>query len=281
MKRIENIDSPIVVGAVGGSGTRVVAQILMELGYYMGYDFNTAYDNLLFTRLFRNPELIFSENNSEIEKRLHIYQDLMCSNEVSISLLKELISISKQNQYYKPKLISNLKFYKNTLFRNCTENWGWKAPNSMIYMEYLANLFPKMKYIHVIRHGLDMAFSNNTQQLHLWNKLFDIEIPINKEDLPKAQLEYWIKSNQYVIDKGKSLLKSNFYILKYDDLIHNPEVEINKLLNFLEIKRENTNFTNLISFIKKTESVERYKKHDISIFSEKQLQEIRNFGFNF
>ena len=283
MEALINTDfkkSPIIVGANGGSGTRIVAQILLQMGVYMGYEFNKAYDNLLFTRLFRNPTLLLPENNDEIEKRLHLFQELMCTNTNKISYYKDLIKFSIQNKYYNPSLVNNIKFYKHTFTRKYKENWGWKAPNSMIYIEYLAKYFPKMKYIHVIRHGLDMAYSKNTQQLELWHQLFNITIPENKEEIPIAQLEYWIKSNKSVIEKGKLLLNSNFYLLNYDELIKNPKEELNKLFDFLCFQIKEEQIENLSTLILKTESVERYKKHDISIFSDAQIKEISNFGFN-
>ena len=32
--------APVVVGGVGGSGTRVIAQLLKTIGFYMGSDLN-------------------------------------------------------------------------------------------------------------------------------------------------------------------------------------------------------------------------------------------------
>ena len=45
----------IAIGALGGSGTRAVAQVFLEAGIYMGDDLNRANDNLIFTRLFKDP----------------------------------------------------------------------------------------------------------------------------------------------------------------------------------------------------------------------------------
>lgn len=50
--------APIAVGGVGGSGTRVVAQILSTAGIYMGDDLNIAHDNLWFTLLFKRQDIL-------------------------------------------------------------------------------------------------------------------------------------------------------------------------------------------------------------------------------
>lgn len=50
-----SLPGPVVVGALGGSGTRLIARILMESGFFMGSDLNRERDNLWFTLLFKRP----------------------------------------------------------------------------------------------------------------------------------------------------------------------------------------------------------------------------------
>src|SRR5690606_16779845 len=52
-----------------------------------------------------------------------------------------------------------------------TKYWGWKEPNSHIFLDYLCKSIPDMKYIHVCRNGLDMAYSTNQNQLKLWGEI--------------------------------------------------------------------------------------------------------------
>ena len=49
------VPGPVVVGGVGGSGTRVVEQMLRQLGVYTGADLNSAGDNRWFTLLCKLP----------------------------------------------------------------------------------------------------------------------------------------------------------------------------------------------------------------------------------
>ncbi len=56
MTERRNPNRPLVaIGGMGGSGTRLIARILVECGIYMGSDLNEALDNLVFTRLFKDP----------------------------------------------------------------------------------------------------------------------------------------------------------------------------------------------------------------------------------
>ncbi|MCK4821383.1 hypothetical protein KA005_36800 [bacterium] len=50
-----NAFGPTVIGALGGSGTRLVSEILIHSSVYFGQDLNIANDNLLFTYLFKHP----------------------------------------------------------------------------------------------------------------------------------------------------------------------------------------------------------------------------------
>ena len=47
----------------------------------------------------------------------------------------------------------------------------------------LIKYYPKIKYIHVMRNGLDMAFSKNQNQLKFWTDL---------KPTPKNSLHYWV-----------------------------------------------------------------------------------------
>jgi hypothetical protein len=58
--------SPVIIGGVGGSGTRLIAQMLKELGFYLGSDLNSANDNLWFTLLFKRIEIL-SASDEEFE----------------------------------------------------------------------------------------------------------------------------------------------------------------------------------------------------------------------
>ena len=62
----------IGIGALGGSGTRAVAQFIIDLGVYLGDDLNFANDNLLFTPLFRNPT--WYGNVSDFSDRLKVFE---------------------------------------------------------------------------------------------------------------------------------------------------------------------------------------------------------------
>lgn len=163
----------------------------------------------------------------------------------------------------------------NTLYHS----WGWKEPNSHIYIEYLPKYFSDMKYIHVIRNGLDMAFSRNRYQLNYWGDLYGVTVTELKDNaLSKALLEYWIKSNERTIQLGQTLLENRFFLLNFDELCLNPGEEICQLIRFLDMDPESVDVDSLTSLVKKPSSTKRYKQHGIEMFDEEQIKAVRNLG---
>ena len=63
---------PVVIGGVGGSGTRLIAQCLKETGFHIGTDLNVANDNLWFTLLFKRIEILAS-SEKEFDDLIRIF----------------------------------------------------------------------------------------------------------------------------------------------------------------------------------------------------------------
>ena len=74
---------PVVVGGIGGSGTRVITQILSGLGYYMGGDLNESEDFLGYTLLFKRKRWFLDKrfNKEEIFRGLSVLKKLMITRE--------------------------------------------------------------------------------------------------------------------------------------------------------------------------------------------------------
>ena len=98
--------------------------------------------------------------------------------------------------------------------------------------------------------------------------------------MAKAQLEYWIKANTRVKEisnrnkKGMHLLFVNL-----SELCFFPERAINKILDFIEVKVSSHLMEKLVSIPKLPKTTNRYLGHDLSIFSESQIDFVRAEGF--
>lgn len=294
MQKNGELSGPVIIGGVGGSGTRVVAEIINLLGFYIGDDLNPAKDNLWFLLLFKRPRWFrrARHDKHEIFTGLRLLSKAMLHkirpelSEVKF-LIRAVLDISIFGHNYKgdgrglwpfvrawnmvaghPKMILN------------PNRWGWKEPNSHIYLDYLADFFSNMKYIHTIRHGLDMAFSDNQQQLYNWGPIFGMELPQTKSDEPAASLKFWIKSNRRVIESGQKLGDQNFLVVNFDRLCLSPESEIQKIVSFLNIEPNPEKLEALIRIPQKPKSLGRYRAHNISQFDPADLNELERLGFS-
>jgi len=148
----------ISVGGVGGSGTRVIANIVEKAGFFMGNDLNDSSDTLLFTLLFKRQNILMLDED-EFDYALKLFVKIMSSNEPlhkeELTYLNELAS-SDRTLHTKEWLQERLKYLNNITSHY---NWAWKEPNTHIVIEKLLNKMSKLKFVYVYRNGLDMAYS--------------------------------------------------------------------------------------------------------------------------
>jgi len=65
------------------------------------------------------------------------------------------------------------------------------------FLEEYLNTFPNSKYVYVIRHGLDMAYSSNKGQLENFGNFYGLDnseviTKTNTDSVCKLHLDYWI-----------------------------------------------------------------------------------------
>lgn len=287
--------APVVIGGVGGSGTRVVTNILTESGFYMGECREPTKDNRFFTSLFYGIPDGFTNlskfEQTRMNKALGVFEEAMFSNfesnlKKASALMRGLWFITFNWNFLSTKnklkrLLKGLIYiiYNSTLVPRLRytdySGWGWKEPVSHVYIEYLSNYFRNMKYILVIRQGLDMAFSANQGQFDIWAELFDISIPETPEMLPVAYLNYWIQANKRAIGLGEKLLGNRFMILSFEKLCYSPRKEVERLLSFLEIDDKKVDIDKLCDSVNAPDTINRYKSQNLSIFTDEDINAVR------
>ena len=267
---------PIVIGGVGGSGTRLFAKIMYLLDIYMGDCVNDTEDNLLFTFLFKHKEIL-NYNQKKIDILLKIFEKGMFHkynlNLKEKNIIKKIYEThTKQNYLYNKKKV--YEYLQNDMINNTKKfnknlKWGWKEPNTHVILEKLINHYPNIKYIHIMRNGLDMAFSKNQNQLKFWTNL---------KPTPKNSLHYWVKVHKKLFKLQKKY-PLNILFIDYDDFCLKPENNIPFLLNFINYPINDTLLKKIKYIIKLPESIGRYKNHDLSQFNKNDLEFIQDLGY--
>jgi len=260
----------------------------------MGGKLNRARDNLWFTLLFKRPQWFMRSSNakeSQMFKGFRIFEKVMTGQPgLRIDELGFIVRAAVERGYFSKNrylgkrhrawlaAISMLRSKGPDLSKFVA--WGWKEPNTHIFIQYLAKYYHKrIKYIHVIRHGLDMAYSKNQKQLYNWGHLFGVQIPALPQLFPKASLDCWIKANEKAIASGKHYLGDRFLLVNFDELCSVRDREVERLTEFLGMGNSAVNMNQLCSVPRRASSTGRYKGHDLGIFDRAEVDAVRRLGF--
>ena len=286
-------NGPVVVGGVGGSGTRVVAELLSLFGFFMGNDLNEASDNLLYTLLFkrRNWFYRYHDASHEIHTGLGLFARLMTgegrpSLPEGFFLLRAVLSMAMHghNRDGAGKGLWPLERLKRlgAVAEGSASRylgWGWKEPNSHLLVRQIAEHFPNARYIHTVRHGLDMAFSANQQQLYNWGEFFGVGMPYGPMQQPAASLRYWVRANEQAQRVGEQLGPGRFLLLNFDQLCTAPAAGIDGLIRFLAVSPDDQVYRQALALPRSPSSIGRYRMHDLGQFDASDLAAVERFGF--
>ena len=273
----------IAIGALGGSGTRVIAKLFQELGYFIGDELNQALDNLTYTVLFKDKDLF--SNKKLLKKRMIVFDKYM-SNEKLFGDDICIYNKSKGNRFLSLNRRNLMKFkfrFRNLAKRELKHEYAFKEPNSIHFLEEYLNAFPNSKYVYVMRHGLDMAFSSNKEQLANFGNLYGLENNVgksndNSEIANKLQLNYWILITKKV-HQLKEKYKGRIHIINHSSLCENQFLEINKLINFLNLNVSESEINRLSTIPNMPSSSGRYLREDLGKFDKDQILYVKSQGF--
>jgi hypothetical protein len=197
---------PSIMGATGGSGTRVVARIARRSGLFIGTNLNPAEDWLDLAAYYDrwiNPWLQHAHGwGPDVEEEMK----------------SELAPLLQQH-----------------LAPADGGPWGWKEPRSIFLVSFLARALPGLRFVHVVRDGRDLAFSKNQNQPRKHADTF-LGSQSEKPDAPVRSIELWNGVNLKTADAGEAELGGRYLRIRFEDLCGEPQPVIARLLAFLELE---------------------------------------------
>jgi hypothetical protein len=199
---------PIIIGATGGSGTRVVAKIIRDAGVYQGKQFNRAGDSVQVGRpaaAWINDYMTCELNGTPppVDEMLEDLQPIL-QNHVS--------PVEDDPQKWR--------------------KWGWKSPRSIYLLPFYHAAMPAMQFIHVVRDGRDMAFSTNQHQLRDHGDVVLRDLPANTS-APVRAMALWSRINLRAAEFCERVLPERYLVVRFEDLCFEPATIVDKLLRFV------------------------------------------------
>jgi Sulfotransferase family len=250
--------SPIVIGGTGGSGTRLVQSILVNADVFMGRNLNAVGDALDFVGpldRFINPILAHTRSLN--------YHPADLPADLRQSAFSELSVSARRIAAECPWAASQ---------------WGWKNPRSMFVLPILHEIYPQLRFIHVLRDGRDMAFSSNQNQpqQHYAALFGGAPTALTFEDA----LRFWAKANCDVSSWGVNNLGDRYLVLRLEDICDQPEPQIRRLLQWLDLPDRNA--TALRALVETPKSMGRWRQCDAAVkatLDENGGEALQRFGY--
>jgi hypothetical protein len=104
--------------------------------------------------------------------------------------------------------------------------WGDKTPRYLERMPLLADLFPTSRFIHLVRDGRDVALSQvDLQRLHRH---------------AASVAHFWKRKVRAARTVGRGLGAVRYMEMRYEDLLINPQEELERLCRFLGVRFDPT-----------------------------------------
>lgn len=235
------LGSPIILIGMHRSGTSLTTRLLRQAGGYFGHCLDHNSEAFAYIRIndlllkhfdaqwFVIPDTLDPKKLDQTKKpQTIIGQNLKLLNDEFFSKFgspgTEHKGTAGKPAATKPSLKSILT---GTIKINRLQPkpWGWKDPRNTITLGVWLSLFPNAKVIHVIRNGVDVAFS-------LWRRAHKYG-----DGTPEClDLMYCFHLWEKYTDAGlswKHFLGEQYFEFKYEDLLTTPEDTLLKMEQFL------------------------------------------------
>jgi Sulfotransferase family len=198
---------PRVIGATGGSGTRVLAGIARAGGLFTG-------------------------------SRLNDYEDAVDFGAYSDRWINRWVSANGTlGEAEQTEMEADLE---NVVTSHCADlpadarGWGWKEPRSIYLMKYFDRAMPTFRFVHFVRDGRDMAFSENQNQLRKHGSVV-LDATHEGLDRPLQSIVVWSKVNTWAADYGEQVLGDRYLRVRFEDLCSDPAVTTRRVFDLFEL----------------------------------------------
>jgi Sulfotransferase family len=198
---------PNAIGATGGSGTRVVARIVRAGGLYIGTNLNNYEDALDFAGFSDRWINTFVSANGE-------------PGAVDLEEMgTDLESVVETHVLERPE----------------GTPWGWKEPRSIYLLPFYHRVMPKLRFLHFIRDGRDMAFSENQNQLKKHGAaVLDEEQQRWKQ--PVQSIALWTRVNTGAADYGEREMGDQYLRVSFEQLCTEPAETVGRVFEFFGLE---------------------------------------------
>ena len=279
------METPFVVIGMHRSGTSLVSRILDKSGIMMGKDLQTDHESKFFIQL---NKWIYQNAGADWArpKALEELIDYAPARKQVEEYLRIRIASSSSKKFSGRNL-------KNGLF-DMDSKWGWKDPRNGPSLPIWKDIWPEMKIIHVVRHGVDVAASLHSRSLKnwtedegrfkKWTKMYkwrSSKSPIRKgrraATLTHA-LEFWAEQ----MDVEKKVIQSyeNVLEIRYEDLLTSPAVVLKDIWNYIGKETDEKLLREIETMVDYSRAFAYKQNEELSVFAQENKSILERFGYS-
>lgn len=207
-------DGPLVIAGTGGSGTRILLRIARHAGWFMGDDAGL------------NPQGDVKELGPFANRWIRPYSRAQLRGERPAEWPE-----------IRAELEQRLARHRTPL-GNASRPWGWKQPRSIYFMPLYGEMFPGLRFLHVVRDGRDFALVWKKDMVRVEDLFLDAELLELARPLRVVAL--WARVNELAADYGEHVLGDRYLRVTLEELVGAPEAALARVLPFMGWSREPT-----------------------------------------
>lgn len=270
---------PVAIGGVGGSGTRLGAALLQLLDFYIGDDLNGPLDNLWFTLLFKRRSILL-EGERTFRNLLSLFfyrasggTEIPDGQRAQIFELAHVGRLQHSQEWLNERANS---FLNGLTACRAGQSWGWKEPNTHIIIDRMFEFQHELKYIHFVRHPLDMALGDNQHQLQNWGPiLLNCDVVIE----PRQSLAYWCAAHRRIL-AFMQRWPDRTLMIDFDALCEAPDRHAEQVAAFLGADLPDPVLRAFRKVVVRPQSVGRHKAVDPGQFDPMDLSYVAALGYD-
>ena len=279
------METPFVVIGMHRSGTSLVSRILDKSGIMMGKDLQTDHESKFFIQL---NKWIYQNAGADWArpKALEELIDYAPARKQVEEYLRIRIASSSSKKFSGRNL-------KNGLF-DMDSKWGWKDPRNGPSLPIWKDIWPEMKIIHVVRHGVDVAASLHSRSLKnwtedegrfkKWTKMYkwrSSKSPIRKGQRAATlthALEFWAEQ----MDVEKKVIQSyeNVLEIRYEDLLTSPAVVLEDIWNYIGKETDEKLLREIETMVDYSRAFAYKQNEELSVFAQENKSILEKFGYS-
>lgn len=153
MPELQEMRPPVILAGRGGSGTRLLSQLVHSGGVFLGSTLNVSFDSV---------EWVGDLYPLALE-----------------ALTAGVPSDSSRDRAWRRRLQLRAAAILAKGNRSPTDSWGWKLPETILALPQVLRAFPGAQVVHLVRHPVSSAL----RRTHRTSRLND---PIGRYALPAA-----------------------------------------------------------------------------------------------